>query len=67
MREVADRRRWPMSSVSRVLSAASTTYRSAMRERVLAAVDALGYRPDLLARGAARGDALDRFVVGDIF
>jgi LacI family transcriptional regulator len=66
MREVADRAQVAMSSVSRVLSE-HPDVSPAMRERVLAAVDALGYRPDLLAQGLRRGATHSiGFVVGDI-
>jgi LacI family transcriptional regulator len=50
MREVAARAGVAMSSVSRVLSD-HPDVSDRMRERVLAAVDELGYRPDLLAQG----------------
>ena len=55
-----------MSSVSRVLSE-HPDVSTAMRERVLAAVEELGYRPDLLAQGLRRGATLSvGFLVGDI-
>jgi LacI family transcriptional regulator len=66
MREVADRAQVAMSSVSRVLSE-HPDVSTAMRERVLAAVDELGYRPDLLAQGLRRGATHSvGFLVGDI-
>jgi LacI family transcriptional regulator len=66
MREVADRAQVAMSSVSRVLSE-HPDVSPAMRERVLAAVDELGYRPDLLAQGLRRGATHSvGFVIGDI-
>jgi LacI family transcriptional regulator len=66
MREVADRAQVAMSSVSRVLSE-HPDVSTAMRERVLAAVEELGYRPDLLAQGLRRGATLSvGFLVGDI-
>ena len=66
MREVADRAQVAMSSVSRVLSE-HPDVSSAMRERVLAAVEELGYRPDLLAQGLRRGATHSvGFLVGDI-
>lgn len=55
-----------MSSVSRVLSGHPDVSRS-MRERVLAAVDALDYKPDMLAQGLRRRETMTvGFVVGDI-
>ena len=66
MRAVADRAQVAMSSVSRVLSE-HPDVSPAMRERVLAAVSELGYRPDLLAQGLRRGATHSvGFVVGDI-
>jgi LacI family transcriptional regulator len=66
MREVADRAQVAMSSVSRVLSE-HPDVSTAMRERVLAAVAELGYRPDLLAQGLRRGATQSvGFLVGDI-
>ena len=66
MRAVADRAQVAMSSVSRVLSE-HPDVSVAMRERVLAAVDELGYRPDLLAQGLRRGATHTvGFLVGDI-
>jgi LacI family transcriptional regulator len=66
MREVADRAQVAMSSVSRVLSE-HPDVSVAMRERVLAAVEELGYRPDLLAQGLRRGATHTvGFLVGDI-
>jgi LacI family transcriptional regulator len=66
MREVADLAGVAMSSVSRVLSG-HPDVSPTMRERVLAAVDALGYKPDLLAQSLRRRETLSvGFVVGDI-
>src|ERR1700760_659608 len=66
MREVADRAQVARSSVSRVRSE-HPDVSTAMRERVLAAVEELGYRPDLLAQGLRRGATLTvGFLVGDI-
>jgi LacI family transcriptional regulator len=66
MREVADRAQVAMSSVSRVLSE-HPDVSTAMRERVLAAVEELGYRPDMLAQGLRRGATHSvGFLVGDI-
>lgn len=66
MREVADRAGVAMSSVSRVLSGhpdVSTT----MRDKVLAAVEDLGYEPNMLAQMLRRGATQTvGFVVGDI-
>ena len=66
MRAVADQAGVAMSSVSRVMSG-HPDVSPAMRARVLAAVDALGYEPDLLAQGLRRRETLTvGFVVGDI-
>lgn len=55
-----------MSSVSRVMSG-HPDVSPAMRARVLAAVDELGYKPDLLAQSLRRRETLTvGFVVGDI-
>ncbi len=66
MREVAEKAGVAMSSVSRVLSD-HPDVSPAMRTRVLAAVDELGYEPDLLAQSLRRRETLTvGFVVGDI-
>ena len=66
MREVADLAGVAMSSVSRVLSG-HPDVSPAMRQRVMAAVDSLGYQPDLLAQSLRRRETLSvGFVVGDI-
>jgi LacI family transcriptional regulator len=66
MRAVADRAQVAMSSVSRVLSQ-HPDVSAAMRERVLAAVEELGYRPDMLAQGLRRGATYSvGFLVGDV-
>ncbi|HLB03886.1 MAG TPA: LacI family DNA-binding transcriptional regulator, partial [Gaiellaceae bacterium] len=66
MREVADLAGVAMSSVSRVLSNHPDVSPS-MRERVLLAVEELGYKPNLLAQGLRRRETLSvGFVVGDI-
>ncbi len=66
MREVADRAGVAMSSVSRVLSK-HPDVSPAMRGRVLAAVDELGYEPDILAQSLRRKETRTiGFVVGDI-
>lgn len=66
MREVAERAGVAMSSVSRVLSD-HPDVSPAMRDRVLAAVDALGYEPDLLAQSLRRRETLTiGFAIGDI-
>lgn len=66
MRQVADRAGVAMSSVSRVLSGhpdVSTT----MRDKVLVAVEQLGYEPNMLAQMLRRGATQTvGFVVGDI-
>jgi LacI family transcriptional regulator len=66
MREVAEMAGVAMSSVSRVLSG-HPDVSPAMRERVMAAVDSLGYSPDLLAQSLRRKATRSvGFVVGDI-
>jgi LacI family transcriptional regulator len=66
MREVAEQAGVAMSSVSRVMSG-HPDVSSAMRARVLAAVEKLGYEPDLLAQSLRRRETLSvGFVVGDI-
>ena len=66
MREVAERVGVAMSSVSRVMSG-HPDVSPAMRARVLAAVNELGYEPDLLAQSLRRRETLTvGFVVGDI-
>lgn len=66
MAEVAERAGVAMSSVSRVLSGHPDVSEE-MRERVLAAVDELGYKPNLLAQSLRRRETLSvGFIVGDI-
>lgn len=66
MREVAELAGVAMSSVSRVLSG-HPDVSAEMRERVLAAVGELGYKPDLLAQSLRRRETLSvGFVVADI-
>lgn len=66
MREVAEAAGVAMSSVSRVLSG-HPDVSEAMRERVLAAVERLDYKPDMLAQGLRRRESMTvGFVVGDI-
>jgi LacI family transcriptional regulator len=66
MRQVAEHAGVAMSSVSRVLSE-HPDVSARMRERVLAAVEELGYEPDLLAQSLRRGATQSvGFVVGDI-
>jgi LacI family transcriptional regulator, galactose operon repressor len=66
MREVAEKAGVAMSSVSRVMSG-HPDVSPAMRTRVLAAVEELGYEPDLLAQSLRRRETLTiGFVVGDI-
>ncbi len=66
MREVAELAGVAMSSVSRVLSG-HPDVSPLMRERVLAAVEELGYRPDMLAQSLRRRETMSvGFVVGDI-
>ena len=66
MRAVAEAAGVAMSSVSRVLSG-HPDVSDEMRARVLAAVEALDYRPDMLAQGLRRRETMTvGFVVGDI-
>lgn len=66
MREVANAAGVAMSSVSRVLSG-HPDVSDAMRERVMVAVDRLGYTPDILAQSLRRRATLTiGFVAGDI-
>lgn len=66
MREVAEVAGVAMSSVSRVLSGHPDVSPS-MREKVMSAVERLGYQPDLLAQSLRRKATLSvGFVVGDI-
>lgn len=66
MREVAELAGVAMSSVSRVLSGHPDVSEK-MRDRVMAAVEQLGYQPDLLAQSLRRRATLSvGFVVGDI-
>jgi LacI family transcriptional regulator len=66
MREVAELAGVALSSVSRVLSNHPDAS-PAMRERVLVAVDQLGYEPDLLAQSMRRRATLSvGFIVRDI-
>ena len=66
MRQVAALAGVAMSSVSRVLSQHPDVSK-AMRTRVLAAVDELGYEPNMLAQMLRRGETQTiGFVVGDI-
>ena len=66
MREVAELAGVAMSSVSRVLSS-HPDVSPGMSARVLAAVEQLGYKPNLLAQGLRRRETLSvGFVVGDI-
>jgi LacI family transcriptional regulator len=66
MREVAERAGVAMSSVSRVLSDHPDVSK-AMRQRVLLAVDDLGYQPDLLAQSLRRQETRTiGFAIGDI-
>jgi LacI family transcriptional regulator, galactose operon repressor len=66
MREVAERAGVAISSVSRVLSGHPDVSET-MRRRVLAAVDELDYKPDLLAQGLrSRATRSIGFVAGDI-
>lgn len=66
MKEVARHAGVAMSSVSRVLSD-HPDVSPAMRNRVMAAVEELGYHPDLLAQGLRGGQTMSiGFVVGDI-
>jgi LacI family transcriptional regulator len=66
MREVADRAGVAMSSVSRVLSDHPDVSK-AMKQRVMAAVEELGYQPDLLAQSLRRQETRTiGFAIGDI-
>jgi LacI family transcriptional regulator len=66
MKQVADRANVAMSSVSRVLSG-HPDVSQAMRDRVTAAVEELGYEPNMLAQMLRRGATMTvGFVVGDI-
>jgi LacI family transcriptional regulator len=66
MREVADRAGVAMSSVSRVLSG-HPDVSATMHDRVMAAVEELGYEPNMLAQMLRRGATQTvGFVVGDI-
>jgi LacI family transcriptional regulator len=66
MKEVADLAGVALSSVSRVLSG-HPDVSEPMRERVMQAVERLGYQPDLLAQSMRRRSTLScGFVVGDI-
>ncbi|MEW2516686.1 LacI family DNA-binding transcriptional regulator [Actinacidiphila alni] len=66
MRQVADRAGVAMSSVSRVLSG-HPDVSAAMRSRVMAAVEELGYEPNMLAQMLRKGATQTiGFVVGDI-
>jgi LacI family transcriptional regulator len=66
MKDVAEVAGVAMSSVSRVLSGHPDVSRS-MRDRVMAAVEELGYRPNLLAQGLRSQQTLTvGFLVGDI-
>ncbi len=66
MREVAELAGVGMASVSRVLSG-HPDVSATMHERVMAAVDRLGYQPDLLAQSMRRrATKTIGFVVGDI-
>ncbi|MFI0424075.1 LacI family DNA-binding transcriptional regulator [Spongiactinospora sp. 9N601] len=66
MREVAERAGVALSSVSRVLSG-HPDVSAVMRNRVLDAAAALGYEPNLLAKGLRSGATRTvGFVVGDI-
>lgn len=66
MKQVADRAGVAMSSVSRVLSGHPDVSEN-MRDRVMAAVEELGYEPNMLAQMLRRGlTQTVGFVVGDI-
>ncbi|WP_158574106.1 LacI family DNA-binding transcriptional regulator [Streptomyces triticagri] len=66
MSQVAERAGVAMSSVSRVLSGHADVS-EAMRARVMAAVEELGYQPNMLAQMLRRGATRTvGFVVGDI-
>lgn len=65
IKDVAERAGVAVSSVSRVLSN-HPDVSLAMRERVMAAVNEMGYRPDMLARGLRGGLTQSvGFVIGD--
>lgn len=66
MKEVADRAGVAISSVSRVLSG-HRDVSALMRNRVLDAVAALGYEPDILAQSMRTGETMTiGFIVSDI-
>ena len=66
MSEVAERAGVAMSSVSRVLSD-HPDVSDDMRARVMAAVEELGYKPNLLAQSLRRRETMSvGFIVGDI-
>lgn len=66
MKEVADRAGVAISSVSRVLSGHQDVS-AVMRNRVLDAVAALGYEPDVLAKSMRTGQTMTvGFIVSDI-
>lgn len=66
MKEVADRAGVAISSVSRVLSG-HRDVSAVMRNRVLDAVAALGYEPDILAQSMRTGETMTiGFIVSDI-
>lgn len=66
MREVADRAGVAISSVSRVISNHPDAS-DAMKERVLAAIDELGFRPDMLAQTLRTGSSRTvGFIAADI-
>lgn len=66
IRQVADRAGVAQSSVSRVLSG-HPDVSQVMRNRVLDAVSALGYEPDMLAQSLRRGATMSiGFIVSDI-
>jgi LacI family transcriptional regulator len=66
LKDVAERAGVGVSSVSRVL-AGHPDVSAAMRERVMAAVNEIGYRPDILARGLRGGPTMSvGLVISDI-
>lgn len=66
IRQVAKKARVAVSSVSRVISG-HPDVSVAMRERVQAAVKALGYEPDIVAQSLRRGSTRTvGFLIGDI-
>lgn len=66
LKDVAERAGVGVSSVSRVLSG-HPDVSVKMRDRVMAAVDAIGYRPDIFARGLRGGPTMSvGLVIGDI-